>query len=61
MDWEDARPKADDVTVGETLERFSVGELEARIVTLEGEIDRVRAELDKKKAHEARASEFFKR
>jgi uncharacterized small protein (DUF1192 family) len=61
MDWEEVRPKADAVVIGETLERLSVGELEARIVALEREIDRVRVELDKKRAHEARASELFKR
>lgn len=61
MDWEEARPKADAVVVGETLERLSVGELEARIVILQREIERVRAELEKKRAHEARASELFKR
>ena len=61
MDWEEARPKTDGVILGETLERLSVGELEARIVALEKEIERVRAELDKKRSHEAQAAAVFKR
>lgn len=61
MDWDEARmTTGGDVIVGETLERLSVGELEARIVTLEREIERVRGELEKKRAHEAEASAFFK-
>ncbi len=61
MDWDEARPKAGgNVVIGENLERLSVGELEARIVALEGEIERVRGELEKKRAHEAEASALFK-
>ena len=61
MDWDDVRqPQGGGIVVGETLERLSVGELEARIVALEAEIDRVRGELEKKRAHEAQASALFK-
>lgn len=61
IDWEDRRPAADQLVVGETLERLSVDELAARIVRLEREIERVRAEMDKKKAHEASAAAIFKK
>jgi len=61
MDWDDVRPKKlAGITVGETLETLSVAELEARISALSAEIDRVSAELAKKKAHEAAASALFK-
>jgi uncharacterized small protein (DUF1192 family) len=62
MDWDDLKPKSPKgVTLGESLETLSVGELEARIVALQGEIERVRAELAAKKAHEAAAAAVFKR
>lgn len=61
MDWDDVRPKKQaGIAVGETLETLSVAELEARISALTAEIDRVSAELSKKKAHEAAASALFK-
>ena len=63
MDWDDAQkpPTAgEQVIVGDVLERHSVGELEQRIRTLEAEIERVRAELESKRAHEARATSIFK-
>lgn len=61
MDWDDVRPKlATGATIGENLEKLSVAELEARIKALDAEIARVGAELAKKKAHEAAASQLFK-
>ena len=63
MDWDEARkpPTAgEQVRVGDVLERHSVGELEQRIKTLESEIERVRVELESKRAHEARAASIFK-
>jgi len=59
MDWDEARPKPA-ATIGEPLGTLSVGELEARIAALEGEIVRVREELARKRAHEAAASALFK-
>ncbi|MFM9847128.1 MAG: DUF1192 domain-containing protein [Hyphomicrobiaceae bacterium] len=62
MDWDDLKPtppKA--VTLGEDLKVLSVGDLEARIVALKAEIERVERELAAKKAYEAAASELFKR
>ena len=62
MDWDDQRPtppKA--IGIGDNLETLSVGELEHRITALGSEIERVKAELAKKRAHEAAASALFKR
>lgn len=63
MDWDDVRPKtpAKGMTIGENLEALSLAELEARIGQLEQEIERVRAELARKRAHEEAAAALFKR
>jgi uncharacterized small protein (DUF1192 family) len=62
MDWDDLKPKPKKaITVGEDLTNLSVSELEARIGELSQEIERVKAELGAKKAHEAAAAEIFKR
>ncbi|KAB2914604.1 MAG: DUF1192 domain-containing protein [Hyphomicrobiaceae bacterium] len=62
MDWDELKPKpAKAVTLGEDLKSLSVAELEARIVALRAEIERVDGELRAKKAHEAAASALFKR
>lgn len=61
MDLDDFRPKPKgEIVVGEKLETFSVGELEARIVALRHEIERVEAELAAKKARVAAAQALFK-
>ena len=54
------KPKSQ-MTVGEPLATLSIGELEQRIKALEAEIARVRAEIEKKQAHEAAAAALFKR
>jgi uncharacterized small protein (DUF1192 family) len=62
MDWDELKPKPPKaLTVGEDLKTLSVAELEARIVTFTAEIERVRSELQAKKAHEAAAAALFKR
>jgi uncharacterized small protein (DUF1192 family) len=62
MDWDDLKPKkAPAIAVGEDLRTLSVGELEQRIAALSSEIERVRQELQTKKAHEAAAAAVFKR
>ena len=43
----------------EDLELFGVGELEERIKGLEGEIARVRAQIERKRAGRAAADAFF--
>lgn len=61
MDWDEARAKtAPGITVGESLEKLSVAELEARIKSLEAELGRVKSEIERKRAHEAAASKLFK-
>lgn len=61
MDWDEARqaPGAS-ASIGDNLETLSVAELEQRIAALTQEIDRVKGELDRKRAHEAAASALFK-
>jgi uncharacterized small protein (DUF1192 family) len=62
MDWDDALPKSKpQAAIGDGLAALSVAELEARITAFEAEIERVRAELAKKRAHEAAAAALFKR
>lgn len=62
MDRDDALPKPkSQAAIGDVLAALSVGELEARIIAFEAEIERVRAELIKKRAHEAAAAALFKR
>lgn len=63
MDWDEIRPKSSalSITIGDNLETLSVAELETRIDALAAEIDRVQAERDKKRAHEAAAAAIFKR
>ncbi|HUJ37564.1 MAG TPA: DUF1192 domain-containing protein [Hyphomicrobium sp.] len=62
MDWDEVRPKPKPgAAIGENLETLSVAELEARILELEREIARVKAELEKKRRHEDAASALFKR
>lgn len=63
MDWDDITPKKPvaGATIGENLETLWVGELEHRIVELQREIERVKAELDAKRRHEDAASALFKR
>src|SRR5262249_10937143 len=62
MDWDDLKPKAPKgITLGESLESLSVAELDARIASLEQEIERVRAELTAKHAREGPAEPTSKR
>jgi uncharacterized small protein (DUF1192 family) len=62
MDWDDAlqKPKSQ-AAIGDALAALSVGELEMRITAFEAEIERIRAELIRKRAHEAAAAALFKR
>ena len=62
LDWDEIRPKPKPgAAIGENLETLSVAELEARILELEREIARVKAELERKRRHEDAASALFKR
>ena len=61
MEWDEtqAKPKASGHTVGEPLDKLSKDELHSRLQSLESEITRLKSEIEKKKAHEAAASELF--
>ena len=60
MDLEnEPRPKPT-IVIGENLDEISVAELEQRIISLDFEIVRIRAEIAKKHAGKAAANAFFK-
>ncbi len=60
MEWDEPKAKLTaSHTVGEPLDKLSKEELEGRLKTLEGEIARLKAELEQKKKHEAAAAELF--
>lgn len=62
MDWDDLKPKPPKTaTIGDNLETLSVAELEERISAFATEIERVKAELAKKRAHESAAAALFKK
>ena len=62
MEWDEPkRAPVKGITVGEDLQTLSVAELEERIAVLTREIDRVRREVETKRAHEAAAAAVFKR
>ncbi len=61
MDWDEAQSKQSRaISTGEDLRRHSVAELEGRIQAFEAEIQRIRVEIDVKKAHNKAASSIFK-
>ena len=61
MDWDDVRPKPESrVTLGDNLTALSVADLKHRMAACESEIDRLRAEITKRQAHEQAASQIFK-
>ena len=53
------KPKAN-MVIGENLDAISIAELEQRIITLDSEIARLRAEIVKKQASKAAAASYFK-
>lgn len=62
MDWEDLKPKPKPtITVGDDLKTLSVAELDERVALLTAEIERIRGEIARKKAHTAAAEDLFKR
>ena len=61
MDWDEARPPPrKSASLGDDLETLSVAELEERIQAFADEIERVKAELARKRAHESAAAALFK-
>lgn len=61
MEWDEPKSKAQTAnhTVGEALDQLSKDELQTRLQTLETEIARLKDEFERRKAHEAAASELF--
>lgn len=61
MDWDDTRtPARKSASIGDNLETLSVAELEERIGAFADEIERIRTELARKRAHESAAEALFK-
>ena len=61
MDWDEVSAKTSrSAGIGDNLETLSVAELEERIGAFEIEIERIRAELARKRAHESAAEALFK-
>ena len=61
MDLEnEPRPKPQ-MVIGENLDAISIAELEQRIIALDSEIARIRAEIAKKQVGKAAADAFFKK
>ncbi|MBN8912751.1 MAG: DUF1192 domain-containing protein [Rhizobiales bacterium] len=62
MDWDDAKPTPPkSASIGDNLETLSVAELEERIHAFAAEIERVKTELARKRAHESAAAALFKK
>jgi uncharacterized small protein (DUF1192 family) len=59
MDIDEPRSK-NTMVIGENLDVISITELEQRIVSLDSEIQRIRAEIAKKQSSKAAAASFFK-
>ena len=60
MDWDEPKPKKTGWEVGARLDGLSIKELEALKEALRAEIERIGAEADRKRAHEAAAASLFK-
>ena len=61
MDWDDTRPPLrSSASIGDNLETLSVAELEERIAAFTAEIERIQAELARKRAHESAAEALFR-
>lgn len=61
MDWDEVRPAPrKSASLGDNLETLSVAELEERVQAFTDEIERVKAELARKRAHESAAEALFR-
>jgi len=60
MDMDELPKKRPDMVIGENLDAVSIAELEQRILILESETNRLRAEIAKKQASKAAAASFFR-
>ena len=61
MDWDEPTAGSNQCPVlGEVLDKMSVDDLRARIITLQTEISRVEREIDKRQGHKTLADQIFK-
>lgn len=60
MDLDEAPKQKPVMVIGDNLDTISIAELEQRIVLLDSEITRIRAEISKKQASKAAAASFFR-
>ncbi len=60
MDLENEPRPTPKMVIGQNVEDISITELEQRIIALDSEIMRIRAEIVKKQAGKAAATAFFK-
>jgi uncharacterized small protein (DUF1192 family) len=61
MDLENEPRAKHHMVIGENLDAISIAELEHRIIALDSEIVRIRAEIVKKQSGKAAADAFFKK
>ena len=61
MDLENEPRAKPQMVIGEILDAISIAELEQRIIALDSEIVRIRAEIVKKQTGKAAADAFFKK
>ena len=61
MDLENEPRAKPQIVIGEILDAISIAELEQRIIALDSEIVRIRAEIAKKQTGKAAADAFFKK
>ena len=61
MDVENEARAKPTMVIGENLDAISIAELEQRIIALDSEITRIRAEIAKKQSGKAAADAFFKK
>ena len=60
FDEEERTPKPADIVIGQDLSELSVEELEKRILLLEAEIERLKADIASKQSSLSAAESFFK-
>ena len=61
MDLENEPRAKPQMVIGDNLDAISIAELEQRIIALDSEIVRIRAEIVKKQTGKAAADAFFKK
>lgn len=60
MDFDEPRSARREIVIGEPLDSLSIGELDERIAALKGEIERVEAEVKRKRSGREAADSLFR-